>query len=247
MNYYITTGTSSGMGAAVAELLLDEPATQFCISRRKNRALVKLAAERERPLHYLQRDLFDHGELPGLMEEIFSMVDLENAERISLVNNAGTLDPVGPSPANDPEEVHKSVHINLITPMTLSSLFIKHLQHAPVEKTIVNISSGAAKRPIWGWSAYCTTKAAIEMYTRTAAEEQKGREHPVRLFAFSPGIVDTPMQEKIRNTPLELFKNRDNFIEYQEKGNLLDPFFAARHVIALSKDTDRENGALVHI
>jgi len=247
MHYYITTGTSSGMGAAVAELLLDEPAAQFCVSRRENRTLVKLAAERERPLHYLRRDLFDHGKLPGLMEEIFDAVDIESAERITLINNAGVLDPVGPSPENDPEEIHNSVHINLIAPMILSALFIKRLQHAPLEKTIVNISSGAAGKPIWGWSVYCTAKAAIEMYTRTAAEEQKGREHPVRIFAFSPGIVDTPMQEKIRNTPLELFKDRDNFIEYQEKGNLLDPFFAAEKVIALSKDPDRENGALVHI
>ena len=247
MHYYITTGTSSGMGAAVAELLLDEPATQFCISRRENQRLLKLAAERERPLYYLRRDLFDHGELPGLMEEIIGAVDFENAEKITLINNAGTLDPVGPSPENAPEEIHKSVHINLIAPMTLSSLFIKHLQHAPLKKTIVNISSGAANRPIWGWSTYCTAKAAIEMYTRTAAQEQKGRKHPVRLFAFAPGIVDTPMQEKIRNTPLELFKDRDNFIEYQEKGNLLDPFHAAGKVIDLSKDENRENGALVHI
>ena len=247
MDYYITTGTSSGMGAAVAELLLDEPATQFCVSRRENRTLVKLASERERSLHYLQRDLFVHGELPVLMEEIFGMIDLENAASVTLINNAGILDPVGPSPENDPEEVHKSVHINLLAPMILSSLFIKQIQHAPLEKTIVNISSGAAGRPIWGWTSYCTAKAGIEMYTRTAAEEQKGREYPVRLLAFAPGIVDTPMQEKIRNTPLELFKDRDNFIEYQEKGNLLDPFHAARKVISLSKDTDRENGSLVHM
>jgi benzil reductase ((S)-benzoin forming) len=181
------------------------------------------------------------------MEEIVGAVDLENAQSITLINNAGTLDPVGPSPENDPEAIHKSLHINLLAPMILSSLFIKQIQHAPLEKTIINISSGAAGRPIWGWSAYCTAKAAIEMYTRTAAEEQKDREYPVRIFAFAPGIVDTPMQEKIRNTPLELFKDRDNFIEYQEKGNLLDPFHAARKVISLSKEQARENGALVHI
>ena len=247
MQIYITTGTSSGIGAAVAERLLGEPVTQFCISRRPNRTLVRRANELERPFYYLQRDLFAHDEMPGLVEEIFGTVDLEQAERITLINNAGILDPVGPSPENDPEEIHKSIHINLIAPMLLSSLFIKRLQHAPMKKTIVNISSGASGRPIWGWSSYCAAKAGIEMYTRTAAEEQKRRKHPVRLFAFAPGIVDTPMQEKIRNTPLELFKDRDNFIEYQEKGNLLDPFYAAEKVIDLSRDTERENGALVHI
>ena len=61
--------------------------------------------------------------------------------------------------------------------------------------TIINVSSGAAHRPLDGWSAYCAGKAGLAMVTRSLAlETRKG----IRIFGFSPGTIDTDMQVKIR-------------------------------------------------
>ena len=62
--------------------------------------------------------------------------------------------------------------------------------------TIVNVSSGAAYRPLEGWSAYCAGKAGLAMLTRSIALETAGK--GIRVFGFSPGTIDTEMQVKIR-------------------------------------------------
>ena len=62
--------------------------------------------------------------------------------------------------------------------------------------TMVNVSSGAAYRPLEGWSAYCAGKAGLAMLTRSIALETAGK--GIRVYGFSPGTIDTEMQVKIR-------------------------------------------------
>ena len=61
--------------------------------------------------------------------------------------------------------------------------------------TIVNLSSGAAHNPMEGWSAYCSSKAALKMLT--ACVDKDFGEKGVRAFGFAPGVVDTGMQGSI--------------------------------------------------
>jgi NAD(P)-dependent dehydrogenase (short-subunit alcohol dehydrogenase family) len=62
--------------------------------------------------------------------------------------------------------------------------------------TIINISSGAAHRPLPGWSAYCAAKAGLAMLTRALAADYA--EAGIRVFGFAPGLVDTDLQGTIR-------------------------------------------------
>jgi NAD(P)-dependent dehydrogenase (short-subunit alcohol dehydrogenase family) len=61
---------------------------------------------------------------------------------------------------------------------------------------VVNLSTGAAHTPRDGWSAYCGSKAALAMLTRSIAKEygDKG----VFAYSLQPGLVDTEMQGRIR-------------------------------------------------
>ena len=61
---------------------------------------------------------------------------------------------------------------------------------------IVNVSSGAALRPLEGWSAYCAGKAGLAMLTRSIDLEH--RAGGIRVFGFQPGTTDTDMQVAIR-------------------------------------------------
>ena len=79
------------------------------------------------------------------------------------------------------------------------------------ELIIINISSGAALRPIHSWGTYCQSKAGIDMLTNIINEE-----HPeIRALSVYPGIVNTDMQLKIRSTNLEEFplKNLLNILK----------------------------------
>src|SRR5690606_20395126 len=64
------------------------------------------------------------------------------------------------------------------------------------EGVIVNISSGAAHSPLEGWSAYCASKAALAMLTRSVHLELA--DAGVFAYGFQPGVVDTGMQATIR-------------------------------------------------
>ena len=62
--------------------------------------------------------------------------------------------------------------------------------------TIVNVSSGAALRPLEGWSAYCAGKAGMAMLTQAIKLEEAA--NGIRVFGFQPGTTDTDMQVLIR-------------------------------------------------
>ncbi len=243
MNYYIITGASSGIGAAIAESFVETGNTIFCVSRRKNKDLMNMAGDAGVALEYISMDLSRTGKLSGLMERIFRKISREGAERLVLVNNAGVLEPIGPSQHNSADDIHRSVAVNLTAPMVLTSNFIRLGAGYRVPKTVVNLSSGAGKRPIFGWSSYCATKAGLDLYTRTVGLEQEGKEFPVTIYAFAPGVVDTPMQERIRKTAPGMFRDRDRFIAYQEEGNLIDPAHAAGEIKKLILEGGGENGA----
>ena len=53
---------------------------------------------------------------------------------------------------------------------------------------MINISSGAAHRPLEGWSAYCSAKAGLAMLTNAIALECAGA--GVRVFGLAPGVID---------------------------------------------------------
>jgi benzil reductase ((S)-benzoin forming) len=96
------------------------------------------------------------------------------------------------------------------------------------------VSSGAGKNPVDGWSVYCATKAGIDMYTRTLAEELKidGKKH-IFAFAVAPGIVDTAMQDQIRTASSGDFSRVSAFIEYKNTDQLAHPDFVARKYLTI--------------
>ena len=58
---------------------------------------------------------------------------------------------------------------------------------------IINISSHAARNAFPTWGVYCTTKAALEAFTRCLAEEE--RSHGIRATTLTLGSVDTPLYD----------------------------------------------------
>ncbi|MEZ5667691.1 MAG: SDR family oxidoreductase [Alphaproteobacteria bacterium] len=112
-----------------------------------------------------------------------------------LVNNAGTIDPIGGIDAVAPADWARCVAINLTGAYATTHHAFRAMR-AGGGGRIVNISSGAARRPLEGWSAYCASKAGLAMLTRST--DLEGRAHGIRCFGYAPGVVDTAMQATIR-------------------------------------------------
>jgi NAD(P)-dependent dehydrogenase (short-subunit alcohol dehydrogenase family) len=132
----------------------------------------------------------------------FAQVDALVAETLRhlgpptiLINNAGVVAPIGYFDALDPEAFAAAVRTTLVGAAFAARAALPHMLRAG-RGVIVNLSSGAAHRPLEGWSAYCAGKAGLAMLTRSLALEygEKG----VRVVGFAPGVVDTGMQAEIR-------------------------------------------------
>lgn len=247
MNYYIITGTSSGIGEALAKQLLLMREKVFCISRNNNQMLTKLAESTGGWLRYFKADLTKIQEIPDLLIEIFSEINPKVASGISLVNNAGVLEPVGLSGNLNNRETEIHFTTNLLAPAVLINTFIELTANFNIPKTIVNISSGAASNPYPGWSNYCASKAGLDMLTRTIGMEQRDRPNPVRIFSLAPGIVDTNMQKTIRGTSEEQFPLRVKFDKLYEENKLSAPDEVAKKIISLFSSGFPLNGEIADL
>ncbi len=112
-----------------------------------------------------------------------------------LINNAGVINPIGPLAESDPADWAQNININLTGAYHMARAALPGMIAAG-SGAIVNVSSGAAHRPLDGWSAYCSGKAGVFMLTRALHLETNGQ--GIRTFGFAPGTVDTGMQVKIR-------------------------------------------------
>ncbi|MFO7781582.1 MAG: SDR family NAD(P)-dependent oxidoreductase [Spirochaetia bacterium] len=249
MRLYIITGSSRGLGLAIAQRALEEGALVHTVSRHRNDELDRTASDAGAQLTQHEFDLQDVERIPGLIDGIISSAGGPGGsavEEAMLVNNAGVLEPLGPVRELSPAALSTHVAVNLTGLMQLTASFLSATSTAAYPRTVVNISSGAATKPYKGWGPYCATKAAVEMFTRVTALEE-GDRGDRRIIAVAPGVVDTDMQALIRRTPEEKFPHRPKFVDLKESGKLADPAVAASLVLRAARDPVVESGSCVDL
>lgn len=247
MNYYIITGVSKGLGEAIAKNLISGDNQLFCISRKRNDMILKEAERNNCPVEFYEYDLDNLEGIDGLADKIFAGMAPAKAESVCLINNAGIVNPIKPIGKCESSEIIRNMRINAIAPMILSSRFINKTQSFQCKRSIINISSGAGKHPYFGWGCYCSSKAAIDMYTECIGVEQGNAVNPARVVSFSPGVINTGMQEQIRQSDVEDFEQVERFKRFLEDGVLKEPDFVAQKVIELIKNDRIKTGALIDI
>jgi benzil reductase ((S)-benzoin forming) len=212
MNYFFITGTSGGIGKSIATLLLADP-HNFVIGFARNCSI-----EHERYTH-IKIDLSDDEQVKE-----WTFPELKNATKIALVNNAGTLGTIRYVGNLDAAEIVQTFQLNLISPTILTNSFLKKYISNTVTQIIINVSSGAGKNPIDGWSVYCATKAGVDLFTKTIAEELKilNRKN-IFVFSVAPGVVDTQMQSQIRLANKDDFSRVKTFVDYKNLAYLEQP------------------------
>ncbi|CAM1348320.1 (S)-benzoin forming benzil reductase [Tenacibaculum crassostreae] len=238
MNIIIITGGSKGIGKALAEKYVQENYKVYSLSR----SIVDL-----KNVTQVSVDLSDikatHNTFKMLLDELKKL----EISSITLVNNAGRLGNITNLENIPSEDIAKSIQLNTTSPLILSSLFIEATQQLTCKKQIISISSGAAIKPYEGWSVYCTSKAAIDMMTKTIAAEQNELEHGVKCNAIYPGVVDTNMQTHIRSTDEKDFKNLQRFVNLKENDQLYTSEYVAETIFTIDTQSKLKNGDIVDI
>lgn len=234
------TGASSGIGAALARTCPFDDAVVFNIARS---AGTTAAA-------HVPADLTDPEGWAAVEAHLLSQVGAFEGRRVVFVHSAGTLEPMGFAGEVDSDAYRRNVLLNSAAPQALGHAFLRAVQGFAGEAHLLLLSSGAASTPYPGWSSYCGGKAAVEMWVRTAGEEQRLRadrgESSCRVVAVAPGVVATPMQEHIRGMDEGDFPNVGKFRGLHERGELVQPEDAARGIWGLL-DRDLETGAVVDL
>ena len=115
-----------------------------------------------------------------------------------LVNNAGTMDAIGPAWQVDPDDWRRDIETSLFGAFNCSRAVLPGMVERGTGR-IVNVSSGVATRAYPHASAYAAAKAALRSFTQSLAAETA--EHGIAVFAISPGFVWTEMTERLRDSP----------------------------------------------
>lgn len=144
MNLVIITGTTRGLGKALAD--------QF---RAENWSVLEL-----------RRPGFDLERAGELAPAIFARAARFSAQRVVLVNNAAGLH-IEPAASQSLDTIRDDLTANILGPILLMAAFIKAFPSGE----IINVTSGVVETNVQGWSLYSTAKAAIERYIRALAHE----------------------------------------------------------------------------
>ncbi|WP_040203981.1 (S)-benzoin forming benzil reductase [Neobacillus jeddahensis] len=247
MKYAVITGASKGLGEAIAKRLINEQIAIISVSRTENEEIRGLAIAKGIDYTHYSCNLSLETEIQEVFMEIAHSIFQKNPNEILLFNNAGVIDPIQTVGNLDQTPIIRNIQVNLIAPILITNLFFSKAQVTNTKVLVINITSGAAVRSIEGWSVYCSAKAGLNMFTQTAAIEQAELKTTNKIIAFSPGVMDTSMQETIRSSSENAFKELEKFKELKEKSLLLQAEVVANSLVDLILSDEMESGQIYRI
>ena len=237
----IITGASSGIGAATAVKLSNEGYDLLLLGRNlENLNKTKNTCKGSGKIEILN---FDLKELSQNKKTILNSLE-KLSPVVLLVNNAGIYKPNSFTESNISVWLEQ-FQVNLFSAVELTQLiwplFVKNKKGS-----IVNISSTLGIRPTANTGAYSASKAAMNNWTISLAQE--GGPYNIRANSICPGIVDTP----IHSFHAQLKEKSDEVKSQMAKYQLLDfigqPQDVAEAIYFLGSDLSKwTTGSILHV
>ena len=182
----VTTGASSGIGAATARALVAHGYRVVLLGRRVER-LQQLAAELGSSAVPIAADVTERDALVAAADKVghdLGRVDV-------LVNNAGVM-LLGPFGTEQRHEARRMVEVNLLGAMTATEVFLPQLHEGGGD--LVNISSVAGRTARAGNAAYAATKWGMNGWSEALRQELQP---DIRVTVIEPGAVATELTDHI--------------------------------------------------
>jgi NAD(P)-dependent dehydrogenase (short-subunit alcohol dehydrogenase family) len=223
----LVTGAGRGIGRAVALGLGGAGARVVLLARtteqlEQTRGLLREQGVPDGRISTVPADLADEQDRGRAAAAVLA------AGRVDiLVNNAATVEPLGPTTAITAADLRLAFEVNVIAPAALTAACLPGMLDAGWGR-VVNVSSGIVANPagmIRG-NAYAATKAALEAHTVNLAAELAGT--GVTVNVYRPGGVDTAMQAWIRSQdPGRIGALHERFNRNYAEGTLITPGHSA--------------------
>ncbi|KAL7748863.1 hypothetical protein RI367_005776 [Sorochytrium milnesiophthora] len=227
----IVTGASRGYGKAVVEELFAIKQCNVLGTARSTEGLEQLKTRFGDHFDYVAGDIADASMAQKIVDKA-----MQKWGRIdAVVHNAGILEPLGRLADVDLNQWKTLIDVNVLSVVALTQKALPHVRAS--HGRMIFVSSGAATNAYHGWSAYCTSKAALNMVAKSVAAE----EPDVVSIAIRPGVLDTDMQAQIRNNGQGKMEDESHkwFVEMHKSGKLVDPNKSGHVVAQLALHADK--------
>jgi len=184
----VITGSSSGIGRALAERLLSHGHHVWGLARSDQS---DFAARHPGAFSALRCDVADWTQVAAAGRTILAAWP----EMDGLVACAGLQGAIGPATTTDPLLWSATVRANLDGTYFAIRAFHAALRAAPRRAKIVCFSGGGATKARPNFSAYGVAKTAVVRLVETVAEEERAA--PLDVNAVAPGAINTHMTDEL--------------------------------------------------
>ena len=185
----LVTGAGKGIGAELVRILHENGANTYA-------GIYPVDSAEPLPagVTQLELDVTNQANIDSAISRIIA----ETGRLDVLVNNAGVIAPIGPLATLNTDDLAPAFAVNV---MGVHRMVVACLPLLRASKgTILNAGTGAATTAMEGWTAYCSTKAGMQMLTRMMALELA--KEGLRIYFLGIPPTDTAMQAKIRASGL---------------------------------------------
>jgi NAD(P)-dependent dehydrogenase (short-subunit alcohol dehydrogenase family) len=236
----LVTGSSRGIGLAIANALADRGAAVAVHGRTRSEALemaVDSVSRTGRPVMSVEGDLADGAATKGMVDEVaaeFGGLDI-------LVNNAGAVTPL---PVDDVDEAtwDGTLNSNLRGAFVASQAASHHMRLAGYGR-IINISSQAAEVAIPNYLPYGVSKAGLNIMTKYLAVEWAA--FGITVNTVSPAFIETDLTRAVFAALPDLFEDQLSRVPKRRMGRADE--VAAAVVYLASSEADFTTGEVLHV
>ena len=164
---YLITGASKGIGRSIA-MRLAKDGIQIVLLARESEELEDACREVQSlssSSFMIPCDLAQSDSIDAAIESFNGIDSIDG-----IVHNAGTIAPIRSMFEAETDAWERNIQVNITGVQRLTKGLYSKMK-ASERCRVTTISSGAALRPLHSWSAYCVSKAALDMWSRCLAEE----------------------------------------------------------------------------
>ena len=214
----VVTGGASGIGLATAELLASRGATVAVLDLKPDNLPGKLAGFRA--------DVSSNDEVVAAIDAV-----VERFGRIDIVVNNAGIGAQGDVSANDDDEWHRVLDINVVGMARVSRAALPHLRKSP-SAAIINTCSIAAWAGLQARALYSASKGAVLSLTLAMATDHLA-DH-IRVNCVCPGTADTPWVGRLLDTAPDPEAERVALAARQPMGRLVSADEVANAIVYLA-------------
>ncbi|KAJ8971420.1 hypothetical protein NQ317_018155 [Molorchus minor] len=212
----VVTGASAGIGAAIAEQLVEKGLKVAALARRKERLdeLAKKLANKKGKLYPVKTDISKEEDILNAFKWI-----KENLGPVHiLVNNAGILKMGSTLTDGDTETWRNVFDVNVLGLCIATREAVRDMKANNVDGHVIHINSivGHQVHPMPGVNVYSASKYAVTALAETLRLELNSQKSRIKITSLSPGAVLTEIATGVLDELTIKTMEKDKILDAQD-------------------------------